>query len=366
VKPPLNVTLDPIFLDKKVRDRLADKSDPALRARVLTELLDRPDDDREVVRARKRIPDQPWIKATLAAHKGDGTWGRGFYTKYDGTNWVMLHLSELGAPGHLPPIQKGLQHLLTHARFTRDLRGMNAERFQGCADGAYWHYPVVCLAAHPAAVLIRYGHLEHPVAQAALCTCRYMFDKSEGFGCFVIDDSLQPACFMTVPKVLKAFLSIPQGARTARDRKLIKQMVSLLKKSQLHRYVARDNRQWLEWAHEASAEQRRKEKPKWLAAGRDQPRRDKSGWLRFSFPHSYNSDLLEVVLLLGEAGAKYDRVIEEGLKLILSKRGKDGMWKMVGGLNGKMHGDLDRKGAPSPWITYRALLAFKRFGLLKI
>jgi hypothetical protein len=76
--------------------------------------------------------------------------------------------------------------------------------------------------------------------------------------------------------------------------------------------------------------------------------------------------LLEVVLLIGEARASYDEVIEEGLQLILSKRGKDGMWRMVGGLNGKMHADLDRKGAPSPWITYRALLAFKRFGLLEV
>jgi hypothetical protein len=30
-----------------------------------------------------------------------------------------------------------------------------------------------------------------------------------------------------------------------------------------------------------------------------------------------------------------------------------------------MHADLDRKGAASPWITYRALLAFRLFGLLR-
>lgn len=29
-----------------------------------------------------------------------------------------------------------------------------------------------------------------------------------------------------------------------------------------------------------------------------------------------------------------------------------------------MHARLDAAGKPSPWITYRALLAFKRFGLL--
>lgn len=359
------MTLDPITLDGKLKARLTDKSDPALRARVLTDLLGWPDDDRQVLLARGRTADQPWIKATLAAHNGDGTWGRGFYTKYDGTNWVLLHLSEIGVPGDLDPIQKGVRHLLANARSTGDLRGVRAKHFEGFPDGVYWHYPVACLAAHPATTLIRFGYLTHPVTQGALRTCRHLLDPGEGCSCMVIDDSLQPACYMTVPKVLKAFLAVPQGDRTAAQRRLIQRMVRLLKKFRLYRYVARDSRAWLEWAHSATSEQRRDEKLKWLAMGRAEPRHEKPGWLRFSFPHSYNSDLLEVMLLLGEAGAKYGTVIEEGLQLILSKRGRDGMWRMVGGLNGKMHGRLDRKGAPSPWITYRALLAFKRFGLLE-
>jgi len=358
--------VDPIHLDAKLKDRLLAQSDPVLRVRVLIDLLDCPDDDREVLLARRRMPDQPWVKATLAAHNGDGTWGRGFYTKYDGTNWVLLHLSELGVPADLKPVQQGVQHLLSKARSTGDLRGVRARHFEGLAHGVYWHYPVACLAAHPATALIRFGYLEHPMTQAALDTCRHLLDPLQGFSCMVIDDSLQPACFMTVPKVLKAFLAVPPRDRTAKDHRLIERMVELLKRFRLHRYVARDSSEWLAWARDASAEQRRGEKPKWLAAGRAEPRQEKPGWLRFSFPHSYNSDLLEVALLLGEAGAEYDEVIEEGLQLISSKRGRDGMWKMVGGLNGKMHAALDRKGAPSPWITYRALLAFKRFGLLEI
>ena len=88
--------------------------------------------------------------------------------------------------------------------------------------------------------------------------------------------------------------------------------------------------------------------------------------MRFSFPLSYNSDLLEVLLLVGEANGCRDEVVESGLEILRSKRGVDGMWKLVGGLNGKMHANLDRKGKPSPWITYRALLAFKRFGELEL
>jgi hypothetical protein len=181
-----------------------------------------------------------------------------------------------------------------------------------------------------------------------------------------MDDSLLPACVMTVPKVLKAFLGLPPESRKPEDLALIDGMVEVLKRFHLYRYVPQQSASWATWAGEASEEERRAEKPRWIAWGRLEPRKAKEGWLRFSFPLSYNSDLLEVLLLLGEAGVERDSVIEEGLDLLLARRGKDGMWRMVGGLNGKMHADLDRKGKPSPWITYRALLALKRFGALSI
>jgi hypothetical protein len=229
----LIMTLDPITLDGKLKDRLTHESDPALRARVLTDLLGCPRDDRQVLLSRRRIADQSWVKATLAAHRGDGTWGRGFYTKYDGTNWVMLHLSEIGVPADLEAVRKGVRYLLAEARSTGDLRGARARHFAGLPGGVYWHYPVACLAAHPVTVLIRFGYLAHSVTQAALSTCRHLFDPAEGCNCMVIDDSLQPACYMTVPKVLKAFLAVRPGDRTAPQRRMIRQMVRLLKKCRL-------------------------------------------------------------------------------------------------------------------------------------
>jgi hypothetical protein len=69
---------------------------------------------------------------------------------------------------------------------------------------------------------------------------------------------------------------------------------------------------------------------------------------------------------VGEADPRRDESIDSALEILLSKRGRDGMWKMVGGLNGKMHAKLDQKGKSSPWIKYRALLALKRFGLLEL
>ena len=356
--------MDPIVVEGDLLDRLLSPADAALRNKVLTDLLERPPQHPDVTSTRKRIPEQPWVKATLAAHNGDGTWGRGFYHKYDGTSWVLLHLSEVGAPMGLPPIQLGVQRLIDTARPAGEITGARGLPFRDLQDGVFWKYPIACLIAHMALVLIRAGLAGHPVTRSALNSCRHRFQPGHGFDCFVVDDSLLPACVMTVPKVLKAFLALPSHARTKEDQEFIRGMVEVLKKFHLYQYVPQGAREWRDWVQSATATERREAKPQWIAVGRLEPRGPKEGWLRFSFPHSYNSDLLEVLLLLGEAAPRRDSTIDAGLQILQSKRGPDGLWKMVGGLNGKMHGDLDRKGKASPWITYRALLAFKRFGLL--
>lgn len=364
--PPRVPDRDPLVLEAPLLERLLSPADPALQVRVLTDLLDRPADDPDVVAARARVCEQPFIRATLAAVNDDGTWGSGFYDKYRGTSWVLLHLSELGAPMHLPVIQAGVQNLLAQARPVARLGGARGAPFRDLADGVYWEYPVVCLNANMALVLIRAGLPGHAVTRAALNVCRHRFEPGEGFGCMAVEDSLLPACVMSVPKVLKALLALPHAYRSAGDDDLIEGMVAVLQRFRLYQYVPREAGAWRNWASTVTTAERRAAKPQWIAAGRLEPRRPKDGWLRFGFPHSYNSDLLEVLLLLGEAGASRTDGVEAGLALLRARRGADGMWPLLAGLNGKLHADLDGTGASSPWITYRALLALKRFGALAL
>ncbi len=365
--------IEPVSVDSTLIHQLADPQDPLLRVKVLSDLLDYPDDDPDLVKTRKDIPNSPWVKATLAAHNGDGTWSdrhaSSFYRKYTGTSWVMLHMSELGVPGNLEPVKRGVEYLLSN---TKPISGLKSKQGMGvldseCKEGVYWHHPILCLVAHMATVLIRYGHESQPITRAALASCKCHFVPGEGFDCSVMDYySLLPKCYMVVPKVLKAFLALPPKVRTKDDIKFINQLVKILKKFKLHIYVPKDSKEWQEWSYSASPEERMAARKKWIEDGRLEPRREKAGWLRFSFPNNYNSDLLEVMLLLGKAGVKRDKIIDSGLEILLDKRQKNGMWKMVGGINGKMYADIDKKGKPSPWITYRALLALKRFDLLKI
>jgi len=76
-------------------DRLLSPADAALRAKVLTDLLEYPAHDPDVVSTRKRIAEQLWVKATLGAHNGDGTWT----TLQPATGFSQLDLYLLGLLG---------------------------------------------------------------------------------------------------------------------------------------------------------------------------------------------------------------------------------------------------------------------------
>ena len=80
-----------------------------------------------------------------------------------------------------------------------------------------------------------------------------------------------------------------------------------------------------------------------------------SRWLRFGFPASYSADVLELLLALAELGRVRDPRAGPGLELLLSKQDGEGRWRLETTLNGKMHVDIERKGAPSKWLTLRAL-----------
>jgi len=337
----------------------------ALHYKIYKNLLDYPEEHPEVIKAKSKIIDDPWIKTTLSAQNEDGSWGKGFYRKYDGTSWVMLHLSEIGAPAEAKEIQKGIDYLLNNTILNSKIKGYKARYVLDCPDGIHWDFPVACLTAHMVTVLIRYGLLEHEITQKGIKTCVHLLDKKEGMSCQVMDYySLLPRCYMALPKVLKVYLTIPEEKRSPLIKNQISSIIKILKKYNLDRYVPVSGKDWVNRQRDKKADELRELKKEWIKEGKLKERKEKAGWVRFSFPLSYNSDLLEILLLLGKAGEKRDAIIDKTLEKLLNKKTKDNKWKMTGGLNGKMYVDIDQKGKPSPWITYRALYALKMFNLI--
>src|SRR2546430_1897927 len=102
---------------------LAKDADPSVRLRVLRDLLDRPGDDPEVVRAQKEIGRKGWAARILREQHPLGQWSTSgtsavelYRPKYVATNWRLLVLSDMGLTKKHPGIAKGMD-LLVRRRF---------------------------------------------------------------------------------------------------------------------------------------------------------------------------------------------------------------------------------------------------------
>jgi hypothetical protein len=76
----------------------------------------------------------------------------------------------------------------------------------------------------------------------------------------------------------------------------------------------------------------------------------------------YQTDALEVLGILTKLGYKDSRM-QEAVDLVHSKMQPNGTWQLENTYNGRFNVDIERKGAPSKWVTLNALKALKRWYL---
>src|SRR3989449_9424850 len=88
---------------------LAKDSDPSVRLRVLRDLLDRPADDPEVVRAQREIGSKGWAAQIMRGQHPSGQWVNPgssalelYRPNYVATNWGPRGLSDLGLTRKTP------------------------------------------------------------------------------------------------------------------------------------------------------------------------------------------------------------------------------------------------------------------------
>lgn len=92
---------------KAVLDWLLEPSNPSARWHALRLLLDRPDDDADVVEAQQAIPSSAWARTVLAGQHDDGWWEDGknlANPKFTGTMFRLEALADLGMPGDDPRV----------------------------------------------------------------------------------------------------------------------------------------------------------------------------------------------------------------------------------------------------------------------
>jgi hypothetical protein len=315
-------------------DWLLEEEDPSVRLFALTRLLGKSGDCAEAVAAREAAMRKGPIAGLLSLQAKGGYWGEGpdFYrAKYGGSSWQLIALAELGADPEDDRVRAACEYILEHSQ-DRESGGFSVDPSAG--GGGRHGMVIPCLTGNMVFCLERLGFGgDERVARAIDWICEFQraddgiaepprgwpYDRFEM--CFG-----RHSCHMGVVKSLKALAAVPAGKRGKRVKAKIRELAEYLF---LHR------------VHKRS---------------RDPSKVSRPGWLKFGFPLMYQSDALEALCVLAELGERDDR-LADALEAVAAKRGNDGRWRLESSFNGKTLVDVERKGAPSKWITARALYA---------
>ena len=328
--------IQPHAMDRSVLDWLLDESDPAVRAAALTGLEGRPENDAEVRAARRAIMSTAPVSAILDLQHADGYWLKPeqFYRgKYRGTVWQLLVLAELGADGRDPRVMRACTFILD-AALDREHGGFSVE---GGRNGGQASSVIPCLTGNMVFALLRLG-CEDVRVKAGIdwITTYQRFDDGDGkepkgwpYDRYKMCWG-RHTCHMGVVKAMKALAEIPEAERSVEVRTCLANAAEFMLIHHIHK------------------------------RSHDPARLSKPGWKKFGFPLMYQTDALEILNLLLDLGYRDERMAE-AVALVEAQRGEDGRWLLANSYNKSMDVKVERRGAPSKWVTLNALRALRRW-----
>jgi len=319
--------------DANVVRWLLEAGQPAARYGALVDLLGRKESDPEVRSARARIAQVGWAYDQLRLQRPKGFWEAReprnvkewidflYFPVFGATNWRGLVLADLGLDSSNPRIKK-----IADLLFEFKLRFSSPFNF---------FYEEMCISANTARMLTRFGYADDR-------RVRKLYDwliedqrKDGGWNC-----SQGTPGTLDVWEPLAAFASLPKAKRTAKMESAISRGAEFY----LERKLFEEGRPY-------------------------------APWLRLHYPNHYYYDILVGLDVLTQLGYADDRRLRPALKLLTDKRQRDGTWLMDRlhpdiGPRTTIHPDkekikplvIEKPGAPSKWITLKALRVLKRVG----
>jgi len=333
---------------------LLEQDNPAVAALTRTTLLGEADDAPAVARHRARRNEYEPVTRILDAQLEDGSWAPPVrdYQKYGGSLWQVHFLGELWADGTDPRVARAAEYA-----FSRQLPDGSWSCTDGQARGS-----IPCLTANVARALARLGYARDERVIRALEYVSAMHAE-HGLACPPGGTTLtlNAYCHMLAPKLLLLLAEVPrdmwpEGAEPVRD-----SAVAALRDKQVFRCLPKGARDFADLAYRAKTEEREGLRERWIAENGPLEYGEKPGWLRFGYPLSYNSDVLEALAALSGVGETRRPEYEPAFAAVVSAADAQMRWPLRNTFNGKMLADVEVKGAPSKWLTLRALQVLDAF-----
>ncbi len=212
-----------------------------------------------------------------------------------------------------------------------DSGGFSTDRSKKAGGGLH-SMVIPCLTGNLVFALVRLGMLDDPRVQRGLdwITTYQRFDDAEGDAPTGWPyDKLEMCwgrhtCSMGAAKALKALAEVPPERRTPAMQATISAGAEFFLRHHVHR------------------------------RSHDLTRDSKPGWRRFGFPLMYQTDALEILLVLTRLGYRDERM-REALDLVASRADAQGRWTLQQTFNDRFVVPIETKGEPSRWVTLRAL-----------
>ena len=312
------------LLKEDATEWLLEESNPSVRYFALRWLLEKPNDDQEVVAATQAIAQSDSVKKLLKRQQPEGYWGSDS-RPHHGTKDNLQLLMFLGYQGD-EGVRKGLDY-----------------RIKGCLqdDGSYGielKGRIVKLPCHGSDLLrqmLWFGYKEDPRTQKLL---NWLLEIQGDDGIWPCVSKLKPfSCLWATADVLRSFQDLPSAWCTPQIEESRRLAIEQILNSNLYQYG--------------------KSKPS--------PR-----WLEFGFPLRFDSDVLEVLGLLAPYITPDEERIQPGIRLVLEKQDETGRWPCEkhpkGGQWMNKYIKLEEIGQPSKWVTLHALKMLKKMPAEKV
>jgi hypothetical protein len=318
---------------------LLEPDNPSARYFALTDLLDRPQGDPEVVATKAAINTGFPVKNVLDAMYTDGFWvkpGPGYSPKYRSTVWSVIFLDQLGADGSDPRIRTACEYVLSHTQAPNGGFGASA-RVDALhpANSAAIH----CLHGNLLRAMLDFGFDADERVQRAIewqarsitgdSFTEYYKSGTPGPGFRCVANYGEPCAWGAI-KALRALARIPQDKRTPQVKKAIRVGTTFL--------LSRD------------------------PVKADYPSgngRISGSWFKPGFPSGYVADVLQNLEVLAELGHAHDKRLKPAIEWLLSTQDAAGRWKNQYAYSGKLWVDFEPQGGVSKWVTLRACRALK-------
>jgi hypothetical protein len=308
-----------------VVDWLLEEDNPCVRYRTLTELLDRPEDDPEVVGAREAAWNWPPAARVLgmAADPEGYAWPDGIRLRAAPPARDIGRAVCLGIPPGHPALRSAAEYLKSRLR---DTRGSD------------------CYLPQMVAALVRFGDPADPDIPALVEKAAANEVLADGNRAPTVRHGRvqlccgSHSCHSAAVRAIDCVASYPEGSRSGPMQEFLRRGAEYLA---AHRLYQKNHHRF-------------------------RPIQGEYTKLHQPWALDWKTDILDMLDVATRVGMADSPALADALRLLLDKRGGDGRWPLEKDyhtdrpLVANLLWDVERAGQPGRWVTLTAMLMLKR------